>query len=348
MTIGNTMFQKARLKLTGWYLLIIMVISMAFSVSVFRILTNELTRIERIQRLRQQGRLSLQRFRQPSIDPEVLEETRKRLGVTLVLINLGILGASALAGYFLAGKTLKPIKRMVDEQGRFITDASHELRTPLTSLKSEIEVNLRDKRLNLTDAKKLLISNLEEVNNLQYLSDNLIKLAQFSQENSPRLYQKTDNRHSFTEVSLMEILNEAQKKVANLAKNRNMNIKNNIKDQKVWGDKQSLIEMFVIFLDNAIKFSSKGKTITLISEKLDGSVEIQIKDQGFGVDEENIPHIFDRFYRADKSRTKSDISGYGLGLSIAKQIADKHHGSIKVESKINKGTTFFIQLSIKR
>lgn len=86
---------------------------------------------------------------------------------------------------------------MVDGQGRFITDASHEFRTPLTSLKSEIEVHLRDKNLNLKNAKKLLESNLEEVNNLQYLSDNLIKLTQFSEEFSPCLYQKTDGRHSF-------------------------------------------------------------------------------------------------------------------------------------------------------
>lgn len=328
------MFQKARIKLTGWYLLIIMLISIAFSLAIYQVLTSELNRVERVQRLRQERSRLL---RVPSIDPEVIEETKNRLTAILALVNLGILALSAGAGYFLAGKTLKPIKEMVDEQGRFITDASHELRTPLTSLKSEIEVNLRDKDLNIRQARKLLESNLEEVNNLQYLSDNLIKLTQYEKSNGSIL----------EEINLSEVVIEAIKKVTNLAKNQNINIKNNIKDQKILGDKQSLIEMFVIFLDNAIKYSSKGKTVTLTSEKLDGWVEIQIKDQGFGVDEKDIPHLFDRFYRADKSRTKGDVSGYGLGLSIARQIVDKYHGSIKVESEVGRGTTFSIKLPLR-
>jgi signal transduction histidine kinase len=82
---------------------------------------------------------------------------------------------SALSGYFLAGRTLRPIKNMLDEQNRFITDASHELNTPLTALKTSLEVNLRNKQLNLEEAREVLKSNLEDVNNLQSLSEELIK-----------------------------------------------------------------------------------------------------------------------------------------------------------------------------
>src|SRR3989344_8850426 len=163
------MFKKARLKLTAWYLLIIMLISLAFSIAIDHLLTLELTRVERVQRLRQERRIP----RIPAIDPEVIEETKNRLRINLILINLGILGAAGVAAYFLAGRTLKTIKNMVDEQNRFITDSSHELRTPITSLKTEMEVNLRDKKLN-KDTRKILESNLEEVNSLQSLSDNLI------------------------------------------------------------------------------------------------------------------------------------------------------------------------------
>ncbi len=326
------MFQSARLKLTAWYLLIIMLISIAFSIAIYSVLNSELHRVERVQRLRQERRLQ----RVPSIDTEVIEESENRLIAILSLINLGILVVSAGAGYFLAGRTLRPIKEMVDEQSRFITDASHELRTPLTSLKSEIEVNLRDKDLSLNNAKKLLQSNLEEVNNLQYLSDNLIKLTQ---------YQK-GNGENFEQVNLLQISESAIRKVTNIAKNKNIAIKNQIQDQTFRADKQSLIELFVVFLDNAIKYSANGKTVTLSAKKPDGFLQIEIKDQGIGIDESEIPHLFDRFYRADKSRAKSDVSGYGLGLSIAKQIIDKHHGSIKVISQINKGTTFFIKLPI--
>ncbi len=320
------MFQKARLKLTGWYLLIIMLISIFFSVAIYEVLTNELTRVERIQRLRQERQM------RPAIDPEVIIETKNRLMAILILINLGILGGSSVLGYFLAGRTLRPIKDMVDEQNRFITDASHELRTPLTSLKTEIEVNLRDKDLGLIDAKKLLQSNLEDVNNLQYLSDNLIKLTQ---------YQTQDQ--DFKKISILEILDEAQKKVANLAKHKNINIKNKVQDFYLEGNKQSLVEVFVILLDNAIKYSLKGKDVIIASTKIDDKVLISVKDYGIGINKEDLPHLFDRFYRVDKSRTK-EISGYGLGLSIAKQIIEKHGGSIKVESKVGKGSTFSVSI----
>ena len=335
------MFHSARVKLTAWYLLIIMLVSVAFSVAMYKILTSELDRVERTQRLRIERRQTEWFEAMPSLpflDPELIEETKNRLKVILAVIDFAILGSSAVAGYFLAGRTLKPIKEMVDEQGRFITDASHELRTPLTSLKSEIEVNLRDKKLTLVEAKKLLKSNLEEVNNLQVLSDGLIKLTQ---------YQKGDNGLKMTEVSLASIIDEAIKKAANLARNKKITIVNKIKDFTIEGDRQTLVELFVIFLDNAIKYSPVGTKVSLTAEKTDNHVIIQIADQGMGIDKGEIPHLFDRFYRADKSRAKSDVPGYGLGLSIAKQIIDRHNGSIKVRSKLNKGTTFTVSLPLR-
>ncbi len=336
------MFTKARIKLTLWYLLIIMLISISFSFAIYRILSTELIRLERVQRQRLERRInpptSSIASRQPAIDPEVIEETENRLRVILLLINLGIFGGAGIAGYFLAGRTLKPIKDMLDEQAIFVTNASHELRTPLTSLKSEIEVGLRDKEITLTDAKKLLQSNLEEVNNLQYLSDNLIKLTQ---------HQKY-NGEAFEEIDLAEVIISAQKKVSNLAKHKNITIKNRVTRTKVFGERESLIELFVILLDNAIKYSNTGKMVTLYSHKTDGLLQIDVKDQGIGIDEKNIPHLFDRFYRADKSRTKSETLGYGLGLSIAKEIIERHHGYIRVESKVGRGTTFKLSLRLDK
>ncbi|MBI2314512.1 HAMP domain-containing histidine kinase [Candidatus Daviesbacteria bacterium] len=317
--------------------------------AIYRVLTSELGRMERLHGLRQERQLSLPdfnniplQFRQRiphsfQIDPELIAETKNRLKTILFLINAGIFGISGLVGFFLAGRTLKPIKDMVDEQNRFITDASHELRTPITSLKTEIEVNLRDKKLN-KNTKKILKSNLEDVNNLQSLSDNLIKLTQ---------YQKTNGNIIFDEISLKEIVDEASKKVANLAKHKKINIQNNVKDFKLQANKQILTEAFVIFLDNAIKYSPKNTTVTLSSKLTDHSVLIYIKDEGIGIAKEDLPHLFDRFYRADKSRTKTDVQGYGLGLSIAKQIVDKHNGSIAVKSGEGIGTTFSIHLPLK-
>src|SRR5581483_1350421 len=217
---------------------------------------------------------------------ESIQDARILLQAILVLINLAILIAAGVAGYFLAGRTLKPIQLMVDEQNRFISDASHELRTPLTSLKSEIEVYLRDKKLTLADAKNLLQSNLEEVNKLQYLSDNLSKLTrhQFTDQNAVVL------------ISFGTIVDEAIRKVAPMAKKKQIRIEKQVKDLNLEGEPQSLTELLVILLDNAIKYSPPNTLITLKSHKTDRFVQIQVKDLGIGIPKEDLPHIFDRFY----------------------------------------------------
>lgn len=341
------MFHSTRIKLTAWYLLIIMLVSFSFSLVIYRMTTSELDRIERMQRARVERQFPEEiRMAPPNsdaflrpLDPALIIETKNRLKMLLAFINLAILIVSTGGGYFLAGRTLRPIKEMLDEQGRFITDASHELRTPLTSLKTEIEVNLRNKKLTLEETKKLLESNLEEVNRLQALSDGLIKLTQ---------YQKGTNGLVFTEVSLGSISNEAIKKVDSLAKNKKIEIVNKINDLKIEGNKQTLVELLVIFLDNAIKYSPQKTTIKLTSKKTDNHVLVYIADQGMGIDQEDIPHLFDRFYQADKARTSLGKNGYGLGLSIAKQIVEKHHGLIKVQSQLKKGTVFTVQLPVNQ
>lgn len=179
------MFRSARLKLTAWYLLIIMLISVSFSIGIYNVQIRELERFRRVQPIRAEDLTPNGiRSRVFVIDQTLIDEAEDNLQFTLIIINVGILILAGYSGYFLAGRTLTPIREMVDEQNRFITDASHELRTPITSLRSEIEVTLRDKNLNLKEARELLKSNLEEVNNLQYLSDNLIKLSQNQKINS--------------------------------------------------------------------------------------------------------------------------------------------------------------------
>lgn len=346
------MFRSARIKLTSWYLIIIMLISISFSVVAFRILTMELDRVERVQRLRVERQLperfrmmmpqsenNAELFRLFALEPKVVNEAKERLAALLILINLGILAGSALAGYFLAGRTLNPIKEMVEEQNRFITDASHELRTPLTSLKTEIEVNLRDPQLTLSTAKSLLKSNLEEVGKLQTLTDGLIRMIQ-NQEGKKILEIK--------KISLAEITREAMAAVESLAKNKNIIINNEAVEETIEADQSALTEAFIILLDNAVKYSNDGEAVKVTTEKTDGHLLIKIIDQGIGIDEKNLPHIFDRFFRADRSRTKTTGTGYGLGLAIAQQIVYKHHGTISVKSKIAEGSTFTIRLPLKQ
>src|SRR3989344_668239 len=178
------MFEKTRIKLTAWYLVIIMAISMLFSLAIYSGVNVEFRRLERIQeriKERQVERLPVPLNAMPRFDQEIINQSRTRVITILGGINIAILFLAGFSGYFLAGRTLKPIKKMLDEQNRFITDASHELRTPLTSLRSEIEVGLRNNKLTLLEAKKLLESNLEETEHLQILSDHLLELSQNGQ-----------------------------------------------------------------------------------------------------------------------------------------------------------------------
>lgn len=316
------MFKLARIKLTAWYLLIITLISVGFSLGIYRVMTAELDRMERMRRPRFEENFPL----------PPLEEIKQRIKLALIIINLIILSGSTAMAWFLSGKTLHPIKEMVEEQNRFISDAAHELKTPLTALKAEIEVSLRNKKINLVQAKKLLQSNLEETNKLQILSENLLKLSQ-------------PGKINLNPVNLRPVSKEAVKKVKPLAEKKQIKIINQVKGW-VKGDQTALTELLVIFLDNALKYSPKKSSIRLETIKKDKTMELRIKDQGIGISQKDLPFIFDRFFRADQSRTKNQTSGYGLGLAIAKKIMDQHKGIIKVDSQINQGTTFKLILSL--
>lgn len=334
------MFQKARIKLTVWYLLIIMLISIVFSLVIYSEINRELGRFERSQalRLRREQELMLpaplpREFH--DLDVQAIATARMRLTLALILINAGIFCIAGFSGYFLAGRTLRPIKEMVDDQNRFITDASHELRTPLTSLKTSIEVSLRNKNITLDEAKKLIESNLEDVEYLRVLSDGLIRLAQ---------YQKPNGNIIFENISVREIVSIALDKMKTIAIAHKIKINSKIEKIEIEGDKKSLVELLVILLDNAIKYSRKNSQVLIIANKTDGKVTIAVSDEGIGIDDKDLPHIFDRFYRAEKSRSKKDVAGYGLGLSIAKKIVEIHKGLIAVKSEKDKGTTFTITL----
>lgn len=330
------MFNRTRLKLTAWYLLIIMAVSIFFSLVIYTAINGEYNRIEYIQRVRQEfirEQLQQDQPAPPAVEMQIIPEARVRLQAFLLLINLGILGISGFAGYFLARRTLRPIKEMVDEQNQFIADASHELRTPLTALRTTIEVNLRDKKLNLKKAKGVLKNNLEEVVGMQNLSEDLLILAKSEQQNKDLNRQK---------ISLNTVVFEAIDKVAVLAGQKKIKITQDISEFIFEGDEDKLVRVLVILLDNAIKYSKEGKTVNVLAKPIDHKVKIMVKDQGLGIPAADLPFIFNRFYRIDKSR--SQIEGYGLGLSIAKNIIELHRGAIGVESKEGKGTTFTVVL----
>jgi signal transduction histidine kinase len=269
---------------------------------------------------------------------EDFQAAKEKLVFNLIIINGIILGISALAGYFLAGKTLKPIEETMEEQKRFVADASHELRTPITALKTSMEVALRDKKMSLNGAKQEIKSNLEEINSLQSLSNNLLSLANF-QNNGKNLI--------FEGVDIAEKVKKAYQKILPLAKEKNIDIKINVKKQNLLANKESLEQMILIFLDNAVKFTPQKGKVTLITRPNKNHLILEVKDTGIGIAKKDIPHVFDRFYQADQSRSKIKTTGFGLGLSLAKRIIEIHKGLVEVSSLLGKGTTFTIKLPLK-
>lgn len=331
------MFNSARLKLTAWYLLIIMCVSISFSIVIYRGLVNEVERFGRVQRLRIQHDMEIYPAPPIVIDIDLVTEAKQRILVGLIMIDGIIFFVSGGLGYFLAGKTLKPIAEMMEEQNRFISDASHELRTPLTSLKTAMEVNLRDKNFSVEEAKTLIKDSIEEVNKLQSLSEELLQLAQYHKPNPSLRMEK---------ISLVNLVRGVLAKMKPMINKKKITINNRVKDIYIEGNKYNLADLLVIILDNAIKYSPQKGTVTLSTWKKQKFLYMSIQDEGVGISEKDLPHVFDRFYRADSARAKKSAGGFGLGLSIAKKIVETYKGTINLKSKVGAGTTVEIGLPI--
>ncbi len=335
------MFAEARVKLTAWYLLIIMAISLSFSAFIYRSVTIEFQR--RLDAI--EGRLQLRQlgFGPPPGHEELfiedILEARKRLILILLYTNGAIFVLSGIAGYFLAGKTLAPIEDTLEEQKRFVADASHELRTPLTALQTSIEVSLRDKKLGLTEAKKVLRESLDDIGNLTSLSNNLLTLTRYQQNGMNLTYER---------LNIKTLIENVYKKLAPLAVKKKIKVTILAKNINIKTDRESVEKLLTILLDNALKYTPKNGEVKISAEKSNKALVIKVSDNGAGIPKQDLPHIFERFYRVDASRSKVNVSGFGLGLSMAKRIVEMHKGSIHVESSFNKGSTFRVKLPLHK
>lgn len=329
-------FRSATLKLTVGYTLIIMAISVFFSISIYQLSLRQF----RAQAEREIG--VFQNFGFPaqflpddvtSVRENILHEFTSHAIGELAFFNLAILVIAGTGSYFLARKTLRPIEKSVEAQRQFTADASHELRTPLTAMKTEIEVAMRNPVLSTENAKILLRSNLEEIDALTDLSDSLLRLARYEESNGL----------AFSPIALQTVLMEAHERIAAHAEKKHITIEVRPTNDNVLGDQQALVELFVILLDNAVKYSPQNSSVTVWPERA-SSVRVYVRDHGQGIRAADIPRIFDRFYRADQSRSRQHVHGYGLGLAIAKAIVTRHHGQIDVKSTPGVETTVTVTL----
>ena len=270
-----------------------------------------------------------------SVEPE--REALRRL-----IFILGGGGAAGLAlalvgGFFLAGRALRPIGAAMDRQRAFVADASHELRTPLSLIRANAELLQRHSREPVRANMPALNDVIRETDALSTLVSQMLTLTKADAATTPFV---------FTEVALHDLVEDVGKQVRVLTDKKGLQLDVRVDGPvRVRGDEMRLRELLLILLDNAIKFTGAAGTVGLTLEADGGKAVVRVTDSGSGIPPEALPHVFDRFYRADKARSRAE-GGAGLGLAIAKWIVEAHRGSIRVDSYPGTGTTFTIELPI--
>jgi len=225
------------------------------------------------------------------------------------------------------------LEKSFNQVRQFSSDASHELRTPLTVLKGQSELVLSKPR-SKAEYQEVLSSNLEEINYMSSVLEDLLILSK-GDEGKVSLEKEP--------VELGSIVEEVSRQGEIFADEKEVKIiLAYLEPVTILGDAHRLKQMVWILLHNAVKFTPSGGEIKITLQDLDDTVYFTIRDNGIGIPEQDLPKIFDRFYRVDKARSRMD-GGSGLGLSICKHIVDRHHGTVDVESKLGEGTKFKIR-----
>ena len=323
-------FDKAILKLTAIYSGILLLVCLMFSIAIYSSATNTLDRkpFGRAMQDSQMGVMIEDSLGRYDIDIEQMmkerdDEVRRTMLASLIGLNICVFVAGVFLSYLLARRTLKPIDDNIRAQEQFVSNASHELRTPLNTMRMENEVLRRDNSATKDDYIKQVDSNLEEVDKLSALCTRLLSLSH-------------NEKMEVADIGVQEVVDDAVGKVAPIAQKKKIQIKTKIQPAKLMANRDALTEILEILLDNAIKYSPENTKVTIKNDEK----KIIVSDQGVGIAEEDLPHIFERFYRAEKSHT---TSGHGLGLSLAQHLAEQQNMKITVQNNPKKGASFIIQ-----
>lgn len=341
------MFRSARVKLTLFYLAILLAFGLTLTTSLRWLLEGEYARAGQAQR----GEVA-QLFRTPhyiitlqndysgnaptqafnDIQTDQWQAAHDRLNRDQAIITIITVWIGGAVSYWFAGRTLRPLAEAHAAQARFAADASHELRTPLASMRVENEVFLRQKEFTSEEAREQIESNLEEVQRLENLSSSLLALTQYERV-----------ALELASVKAEEIAKEAAEHAKTPAKAKKAIIKLDVQAAQVRGHHDSLVQLLGILLDNAIKYGPEGGEITVVGRKQSTHYLLQVKDEGPGIAEADLPRVFDRLFRGDQTRN-TKTGGYGLGLALAKQIAKANRAAIGARNNDKKGACFEVRL----
>jgi len=349
LRLPSDLFESARLKLTGFYFAVLVVFCLALTVGVRMVTSYELDRGGTAER----GAVHqlFQRYYTENDDTPALtypgdpgdqyfmntqaaqdNVTRSHLNRDFLMLDLVLLAAGAVMSYWYAGRTLAPIEEAHEQQKRFTADASHELRTPLASMRLENEVFLRQKNFTEQAAREQLASNLEEVGRLEKLAGNLLALNR---------YEQTATAHA--PVVITDVVHEAVDRAKQSKDAKKITFAIDLVPAKVDINRESVVELLTILLDNAVKYGPKDGKVEISGLLQDESYVVTVRDHGPGITAVDLPHIFERMYRGDKARS-SKVAGHGIGLSLAKQIAEANEATLAAGNARGGGAVFTLTL----
>ncbi|QOR66050.1 HAMP domain-containing histidine kinase [Cytobacillus suaedae] len=246
----------------------------------------------------------------------------------IILVGIGVgMVVAVITAFYLAQRALKPIQVSWDKQQQFVADASHELRTPLAAIQANTELLLHQPHQTIESESKTIANVLKETKRLNKLIDHLLTLAR-SDTNQLQLQK--------VELQLDKVLQTVIEQFSILCEIKGVMFEATVEnDLKMDGDEERIKQLLYIILDNALKYTPEKGVVSLDALGNGRQVTIVVKDSGIGIKDEDLPYIFNRFYRGDKSRTGN---GAGLGLSIARWIVEAHSGKIAIQSQQGKGT----------
>ena len=270
--------------------------------------------------------------------PHVVRETVNGLIFVLASIGLGALGLATFGGLFMSRRAMRPVRRAFERQRTFIADASHELKTPLTLIRADAEVLHRG--LDGEDDRELVEDILQETDRTNAILSDLLVLARLD---AGKLEVATKP------FDLAVILAGAADRFEARAKGEDIRLEAAVDGElQTRGDPERTDQILAALLDNAIRFTPKGGSITVAGYREGQRVVATVEDTGPGIPEAHLPRIFDRFYRADEARTRGPQGGgTGLGLAIARDLARAQGGEITAENKPDGGARFTLTLTAK-
>ena len=270
------------------------------------------------------------------INVNQLEQTSQNHEQIIVIVMISFWLISIIASIYLARVSVKPLIDSMQKQKSFVENASHELRTPLAVLQNRLETLFRKPEATIMESSENIASSLEEVRNMRMLTTNLLNLARRDDGIKAEIAD-VEPEFFTTTFANYEIIADENEKTFVYENHINHNIKT---------DRTLLKQLMTILFDNAVKYTEEDGVIKFIVWSKDRSLYLRVSDNGPGINNEDKKKIFDRFYRVDKARTRQK-GGFGLGLSLAKQIADALKGTITVKDNRPKGTIFEVKISIK-